>query len=169
MRRFRSLPLYIAAYAVLTLLYVVFLVSVAVKYGVNINFFVLAVLVVPVLLRLVALLKREVVISEEGIEIRDLFKSGFVKWSDIESVGFSSRRRTFLFIVTRNKDGYLIDDSVENFKNLLEEVGKRVDKGKLPENWEDIVSGYKPSYGGIVLVTLAILVIGYVVLKSLSG
>ncbi|WP_456464957.1 PH domain-containing protein [Desulfurobacterium sp.] len=169
MRRFRSLPLYIAAYAVLTLLYVVFLVSVAVKYGVNINFFVLAVLVVPVLLRLVALLKREVVISEEGIEIRDLFKSGFVRWSDIESVGFSSRRRTFLFIVTRNKDGYLIDDSVENFKNLLEEVGKRVDKSKLPKNWKDIASSYKPSYGGIVLVTLAILVIGYVVLKSLSG
>ncbi|OMH40618.1 PH domain-containing protein [Desulfurobacterium indicum] len=169
MKDYRSSPLYVATYAVLTLLYFVFLGSVAVKYGVNINFFVLAILVIPVLLRLVALLKRKVVVSDDGIEIRDLFKSGFVKWDDIESVGFSSRRRTFLFIVTKDKNGYLIDDSVENFKELLEEIGKRVDRNKLPENWQDIVNSYKPSYGGIALVVLAVLVIGYVILKSLSG
>ncbi|WP_456395969.1 PH domain-containing protein [Desulfurobacterium sp.] len=169
MKKFRSSPIYIVSYLILTLLYFVFLGAVAVKYGVNINFFVLAILVIPVLLRLIALLKKKVVISDEGIEIRDLFKSGFIRWGDIESVGFSSRRRTFLFIITRNKDGYLIDDSLKNFKSLLEEIEKRVDKSKLPENWEDIVGSYKPSYGGIVLVVLAILVIGYVVFKSFSG
>ncbi|WP_457568060.1 PH domain-containing protein [Desulfurobacterium sp.] len=169
MKKYRSSPLYVAAYGVLALLYAVFLASVAVKYGINVNFFILALLVVPVLLRLVALLKRKVVVSDEGIEIRDLFKSGFVKWSEIESVGFSSRRRTFLFIVTKERDGYLIDDSVENFRSLLEEIEKRVDREKLPDNWKEIVAGYKQSYGGLILVVLAIFVIGYVVLKSLSG
>ncbi|SNR71876.1 hypothetical protein [Desulfurobacterium atlanticum] len=169
MKEFKTDKVYLLSYLVLSCLYVLFLAVVAFKYGINLNFFVLVLLMLPILIRVYSLIKKKIQISDNGIEIEDIFKSGFVRWSDIDSVGISMRRKIFLILSLKDGGAFLIDDNVEGFEDILKEIEKHVPKDRLPENWEEAVSSYKPSRSGIFLVLLAILVILYVVFKSFMG
>lgn len=169
MKEFRTDKIYLFSYLLLSFLYIMFLGVVAFKYGINANFFVLLLLMLPILVRVYSLLKKRVKISDEGIEIKDIFKSGFVRWDNIDSVGISVRRKVFLILSLKGGGAFLIDDTVENFNEILKEIETHLPANRLPENWEEAVSSYKPSRGGIFLVALAIVVILYVVFKSFAG
>jgi len=169
MKKLKTDKVYLFSYLALSVLYFVFLGVVAFKYGINANFFVLILLMLPILVRVYSLFKKEVELSEEGIKIKAVFKSGSVKWDDIDSVGLSLRRKVFLILSLKEGGAFLIDDTVENFPEILQEIEKHIDNAKLPENWKEAVSNYKPSKGGIFLVVLAIMVILFVIFKSLLG
>ncbi len=155
------------AYTLLTLVYALFFALVVQKSGgFSVKSLILILLVLPVVAYFVFLSRKRVVISDEGIGIFGLTGRKWFSWDKIEEVSLSPGRRYFLFIATSDGELAIIDDTTERFEELLREILKRVDGSKLQENFENIASSYRKSYGSIILVYAASLILLAVILSS---
>jgi hypothetical protein len=123
--------------------------------------------VLPILAYFLFLTRKRVVISDRGIEVVGLTGRKSFSWEDISEVSLSAGRKYFIFITDKSGKLAIIDDSTENFKELLKEIGSRVSKDKLPENYESLAENYRRSYTSPVLILVASAVLFFVILKSL--
>ncbi|TCK06228.1 PH domain-containing protein [Phorcysia thermohydrogeniphila] len=128
---------------------------------------ILLLFILPVLAYFFFLSKKKVVISDKGIKVFGLTGRKEFSWEDILEVSLSPGRKYFIFIGDKNGELAVIDDSTENFKELLREIGKRISRDKLPENYESLIENYRRSYTSPVLILVASAVLFFVILKSL--
>ncbi len=155
------------AYALLTFTYAVFFALVIGRSGgFSVKSLILVLLVLPVAAYFMFLSKKRVMISDKGIEVLGLMGRKSFSWDRVEGVSISPGRRYFLFITSVDGDVLVIDDSTEKFRELLEEISRRVDRSKLQQDFDKLISSYKRSYGNIYLVYIAALILLFVILKS---
>lgn len=157
----------VLAYGLLVVAYVLFFGALFLKSGrFSPGLLVFAVLILPVVAYFIFLLKKRVVITDEGIEVFGLTGKKFIRWNEISEISLTPGRRYFLFIA--DKDGKLavIDDSFSGFDELLKEVKRRV-SSKLPENYDKVASTYRRSYTSNTILIVAALVLLFILFHSL--
>ncbi|WP_163328172.1 hypothetical protein GFV12_01435 [Desulfurobacterium thermolithotrophum] len=130
---------------------------------------IMVLLVLPVAAYFFFLLRKRVIVDQNGIKIIGITGKKEFSWNEISEVSVSPGRKYFLFITNKSGDVAVIDDSTENFKELLEELKKRLPKEKLSPNYENVLNSYKRSYGSIILIYVASLILLFILLKSLLG
>ncbi|ADU96647.1 PH domain-containing protein [Thermovibrio ammonificans] len=160
---FLSYGLLVVAYA----LFIAFLVHRA--GGVNFSAFILAVLVLPVFGYFFFLVKKRVRVTEQGIEVFGLTGRKEIRWQDVVSVSLVPGRKYFLFV--ESKDGTLavVDDSFEEFPEIVRLVGEKAPKGSLSENYWEVAKGFRRSYlSPAILIVAAVVLIGIVVKSALQ-
>jgi len=123
--------------------------------------------VFPILAYFLFLTRKKVTLSDEGIEVVGLTGRKSFRWEDVEEVSVSAGRKYFIFIGNKKGELAVIDDSTEDFEELLKEIGRRVPKSRLPENYENLIKNYRRSYTSPVLILVASVVLFLVILKSL--
>ncbi|MEO2082879.1 MAG: PH domain-containing protein [Desulfurobacteriaceae bacterium] len=164
---FKTEKLTFISYGLLVVAYALFFFLLLKKSGgVNFSAIILLLFALPVLAYFLFLSVKKVVISEEGLEVVGITGKKRVKWEEISEVSAVPGRRNFLFISTKEGKLIVIDDSTENFKRIMEEVGKRVPEEKLSENYREALKNYKKSYGSQALILTAALVLIFLLLRS---
>ncbi len=154
------------SYLTLVIAYALFIFLLIVKaQGLNASSLILSLFVLPVIAYFVFLLKKEVKLSSEGIEVFGLTGRKKIKWEEVVSVSITPGRKYFLFIEGKGGKLAVIDDSTEKFKEIGEEIRKRV-PNKVAENFEEVLSSYKRSYFSTAVLLVAALVLIFVALKS---
>ncbi|MEO2068069.1 MAG: PH domain-containing protein [Desulfurobacteriaceae bacterium] len=155
-------------YALLVLTYSLFFGLLVVRSGgVSINSLIFVLLVLPVAAYFFFLSRKKVIIDNEGIKVFGITGKKEFKWRDIQEVSVSAGRKYFLFIADKEGKLAVIDDSTENFKELLQEIKKKVSPNKLPENFDSVINSYRRSYGSIILIYIASLILLFVLFQSL--
>jgi hypothetical protein len=112
-------------------------------------------------------LKKKVVIDDTGIKVFGITGKKEFKWDEISEVSISAGRRYFLFIADKDGNVAVVDDSTENFRELLEELKNRLPESKLPPGFENVIKSYKRSYGSIALIYIASFILLFVLIRSL--
>jgi hypothetical protein len=163
-KTYRSRPLTLISYGAMVLAYTVFLGSFILKGGFAPYYLLLGALVLPVGAFFLFLLFKKVEISQEGISVLGLTGKKFIRWDEIVSVSLAPGRKYFLILESKDSLA-VIDDSVGKFKEILQEVGKRVSREKLPENYSTLASSYKPSYWYEVAILVSALILLFVVIQ----
>ncbi len=164
---FRTDPFTLFSYSMLVLSYSLFFGALILKYGrITFSGVVLLILVLPVLGYFAFLLRKKVVLSREGIEVFGLTGRKLIKWSDLESVSLTPGRKYFIFISSKDGKLAVIDDSISNFKELLEEIKRKVPNGKLNENFLQIATAYRKSYTSNFIILVASLVLLFILVKD---
>jgi len=154
------------SYLTLVIVYALFIFLLIVKaQGLNASSLILSLFVLPVIAYFVFLLKKEVKLSSEGIEVFGLTGKKRIKWEEVVSVSITPGRKYFLFIEGKGGKLAVIDDSTEKFKEIGEEIKKRV-PNKVAENFEEVLNSYKRSYFSTAVLLVAALVLIFVALKS---
>jgi hypothetical protein len=165
---YRTDKIIFLGYALLVLTYSLFFgLLVAKKGGISISSLIFILLVLPVGAYFFFLSKKKIVIDDEGIKIFGVTGKKFFRWQDIQEVSVSAGRKYFLFITDKEGKLAVIDDSTENFKELLKEISKRVLPNKLPQNFDSVINSYRRSYGSMILIYIASLILLSVLLQSL--
>ncbi len=168
-RVFRADGLTVLSYGVLVISYVLFFGALILKAGrFSPGLMVFALLVLPVVAYFVFLLKKRVVITDEGIEVFGLTGRKFIKWNEIEEVSLTPGRKYFLFIADKEGKLAVIDDSFSNFEEILKEVKRRA-PSKLPENYDRLVSSYRRSYTSNVVLIVAAAILLFILFNSILG
>ena len=164
---FKSDGLTVLAYGLLVIAYVLFFGALIVKAGrFSPGLLIFAILILPVVAYFLFLVKKRVVISNEGIEVFGLTGKKFIKWNDISEISLTPGRRYFLFIADREGKLAVIDDSFAGFEELLREIKKRA-PSKIPENYDKVASGYRRSYTSNAILIIAAVVLLFILFNSL--
>jgi len=164
-KTYRSRPLTLLSYGTMVLAYTLFLGSFILKGGFAPYYLLLGALVLPVGAFFLFLLFKKVEVSPEGILVVGLSGKKFIRWEDIVSVSLAPGRKYFLILESKDKLA-VVDDSVSNFSELLREVGRRVPKEKLPENYDSLLSSCRPSYWYEIAILVSALVLLFVVIRK---
>ncbi len=155
------------SYGLLIVAYALFLALITVKAGgFNSSLLILALFVVPVVAYFIFLLRKEVRIDEEGIEVFGLTGRKRIGWSEVRSVSITPGRKYFIFVEGEGGKLAVIDDSTENFPEVARELRRRV-PDKVSENYDTLLSSYKRSYFPLAVLLFAALVLIFVTVKSL--
>jgi Ca2+/Na+ antiporter len=163
---FRTDLITLFSYSMLVVSYSLFFGALILKFGkLTFSGVVLLILVLPILGYLVFLAKKKVALSESGIEIFGLTGKKFIKWDDVENVSLTPGRKYFLFFSSKDGKVAVVDDSVSNFKGLLEEIQRRI-PNKLSENFPQIASSYKRSYTSNAVILIASLILLFILIKD---
>jgi len=163
---YRTDRLTFLTYGLLIVAYALFLGLIVMKAGgVNSSFLILALFVLPVLAYFFFLLKKQVKIDDEGIEVFGLTGRKKIRWSEIRSISMTPGRKYFIFV--EGKDGNLavIDDSTENFIEVARELRRRA-PDRVSENYDVLLSSYKRSYTSVAILLFAALILIFVAVKS---
>lgn len=167
-RVFRTDKLTLSGYILLVLIYATFFGMIVYRStGLSFKSLIMVLLIIPIVAYLFFLFKKKVVIDNDCISIWGLTGKKEFKWNDISDISLSSGRRQFLFITDKKGNVAVVDDSTDNFKELLEELKKRLPEDQLPEHFEDSIKAYKRSYMSLALVYLASLILLSVLIKSM--
>ena len=129
---------------------------------------VLLAFIFPIVAYFFFLTKKRVVISDKGIKVFGLTGRKEFSWEDVFEVSVSPGRKYFIFISDKNGNLAVIDDSTEDFKELLREIGKRISSDKLPEGYNSLIENYRRSYTSPILLLVASTVLFFVILKSIA-
>jgi Ca2+/Na+ antiporter len=155
------------SYGVLVVAYALFMALLVYRAGhLTASAVVMALLVLPVFGYFFFLLRKRVVIDDEGIEVFGLTGRKKIKWNEVSSVSFVPGRKAFLFVEGKGGKLAVIDDSFENFPEIVEEVRRRLPKEYFPENFEQLTKSYKRSLFHLLLLLVAGLVLLFIVFKS---
>ena len=164
---FKSDGLTVLSYGLLVISYVLFFGALIVKAGrLSPGLMVFALLIFPVVAYFIFLLKKRVVITDEGIEVFGLTGKKFIKWNEISEISLTPGRKYFLFIADKNGKLAVVDDSFSGFEELLKEVKKRA-PSKIPENYDKVASAYKRSYTSNAILIVAALALLFILFHSL--
>jgi hypothetical protein len=127
---------------------------------------ILMVLVLPILLYFFFLIRKKVVVSDEGLEVVGFTGRKVFKWDEIKEITVSQGRKYFLFISGEDNKFAVIDDSVSNFTELANEIGKKVPKEALSKDFFDVIGSYKRSTSSVLLILIASAVLIFLLIKS---
>ena len=164
---FRTDKFTFLGYTLLVLSYTLFFGTIVYKFGgFSFKSLIMILLIIPVAVYFFFLLKKKVIIDDNGIEVFGITGKKEFKWNEISEVSVSAGRRYFLFIADKDGNVAVVDDSTENFKELLEELKNRLPEGKLPSSYENIINSYKRSFGSIALIYIASFILLFVLIRS---
>ncbi len=164
---FRTDTFTLVSYTLLVLSYSLFFGALIAKFGrLSLSSVLLLLLIIPVVAYFVFLLKKKVVLTDEGIEVFGITGRKRIKWSEVEEVSLTPGRRYFLFIVSKEGNLAVVDDSVSNFRELLKEVEERV-PDKVNENFDKLRESYKRSYTSNAVILIASLILLFILFKSI--
>ncbi len=164
---FRSDKITLFSYGLLVVAYALFFGALIVKAShFSPGLLVFLFLILPVAAYFIFLLKKRVVITDEGIEVFGLTGRKFIKWNEIAEISLTPGRRYFLFISDRKGNLAVIDDSFSEFEELLNEIKEKA-PSKLPENFDNLASGYRRSYTSSAILIIAAIVLLVILFKSL--
>ena len=164
---YRTDKLTFLSYGLLIVAYALFLGLIVMKAGgVNSSFLILALFVLPVVAYFVFLMKKQVKIDDEGIEVFGLTGRKRIKWSEVRSISMTPGRKYFIFVEGEGGKLAVIDDSTENFVEVARELRRRA-PDKVSENYDALLSSYRRSYMSLGILLFAAVVLIFVVVKSL--
>ena len=164
---FRTDKFTFLGYTLLVLTYSFFFGTIVYKFGgFSFKSLIMVLLIIPVAAYFFFLLKKKVIIDDNGIKVFGITGKKELKWNEISEVSVSAGRRYFLFIADKDGNVAVVDDSTENFKELLEELKDRLPEGKLPPSYENVIKSYKRSYGSIALIYIASFILLFVLIRS---
>ncbi|WP_456456256.1 PH domain-containing protein [Thermovibrio sp.] len=154
------------SYLTLVVAYALFISLLIVKAGgFSASSLILSLFVLPVVAYFIFLLKKEVRLSEEGLEVFGLTGRKKIRWEEVASVSITPGRKYFLFIEGKGGKLAVIDDSTENFKEIAQEIKKKV-PDKVQENFDELISSYKRSYLSTAVLLVAALGLIFIAVKS---
>jgi Ca2+/Na+ antiporter len=164
---FRTDKFTFLGYTLLVLSYTLFFGTIVYKFGgFSFKSLIMILLIIPVAVYFFFLLKKKVVIDDTGIKVFGITGKKEFKWDEISEVSVSAGRRYFLFIADKDGNIAVVDDSTENFRELLEELKNRLPESKLSPNYGNVVKSYKRSYGSIALIYIASFILLFILIQT---
>lgn len=165
-KEFRTDWFTLISYALLVVSYSLFFGALLYRSGkFSLTSVVFLLLVLPVVGYFFFLLKKNVTVSNDGIEVFGITGRKSIRWDEIEEVSLTPGRRFFLFISSKDGKLAVVDDSVSGFEELLREIERRV-PNRLSSNFKEIASSYKRSYTSNAIILIASLVLLFILIKS---
>jgi len=167
-KSFRTDRFTFLGYTLLVLTYTLFFGTIVYRSGgFSFKSLIMVLLIIPVAVYFFFLLKKRIIIDDTGIKVVGITGEKKFKWEEISEVSVSTGRRYLLFIADKDGNVAVVDDSTENFKELLEELKNRLPQSNLPPNYEEIIKSYKRSYGSLTLIYIASFILLFVLIRSL--
>lgn len=100
---------------------------------------VLFVLFIPLLYIFLESISRKVIIENNGIEIKKLFRNKVLGWKDITSVGTVIIQKKAYILLTTTKGFQTLSNSYENFTALVQNIVDNVDTDKVEEDVQTLI------------------------------
>ncbi len=100
---------------------------------------VLFIIFIPLLYIFLESISRNVIIENNGIEIKKLFRKKVLDWGDITSVGTVIMQKRAYLLLTTTKGFQTLSNSYENFTALVQNIVDNVDKDKVEEEVQTLI------------------------------
>ncbi len=116
------------------------------------------------------ILARKIIIHEQGITVRKLFRSAHMDWSEIEMLDMvQTGRKVFLILQGGQSRPLLITNTIHQFESLLQQLIEKLPQEKISQAVKDLTREPRSKYGPTVQAWIVCLVILAIVVGRLLG
>ncbi len=119
----------------------------------------LFVLFIPLLYMFLESISRKVIIKNNGIEIKKLFRKKALDWGDITSVGTLIIQKKAYLLLTTTKGFQALSNSYENFTALVQNIVDNIDKDKIEEEVQTLIEYPIKKISNLIAVWVVVVIL----------